>query len=486
MSKGAASHGKKSKAILAVFLALLFTASAAYLIGRRLSDGKKADVHTASQDVRVLFEADFDHIASVLIDPGCGDPYILTVKNGALVLRDNEEYPIRDQILALIGNNIRLVRAENTIIDTLAERVPKSAYGFAPYRCKAEITDSDGRRHTILIGDQIRGDIPYYYFMFDNDPNIYAGSTDMHSAFSYEYSMLHPVPDLRINTEIAEEVALTGALDFSFYYTDMGWQMRSPFEYPLSESFSDGYLKNISALSLARYITTADTGMNLEAFGLDEPYLEIRIQHGESVISVPVPEGNDIHATIPAYTTELLIGNPYDEYSRYALFEGSLYTVSDFRIDVLTDFSMSRALKAQPFQTALSVLNSVRVKTDGSSGEYVLIFEKQKDAAGNELYDDGGQLLYNLEVYRDGVKIEANRFANWFLQLQGIKILGEVPVGQSLPDSGPVAEIRLSSLLHERLISFYPISQTQLLMTVDGTGLYFTDESALEYFRQAP
>lgn len=477
--------GKILKTAALLALALLFLISAWYLIRRSLPQRKLPEVHTASEDVRVLFTAEADDIASVTVDPGDGNEYTLSVNGGKLVLSDEPDRELKDSVTRGIMNNIRLIRAEKTVIDTAKERTDLKLYGFDPYRCRAVMITADKKIHTLLIGSQIRGGIPYYYFMFDDDPAVYAGSTDMYSAFSVSRGMLFPAPEISINPDIVDSVSLSGAYSFSMRYTDMGWQMTRPFDYPVSGTFSGGYLKNLSQLSFGRYIAEANDA-DLEAYGLTEPYLTIDVLIAQSVVTAPVSDGSTVKMELPARHELLLIGGSCDETSRYALYRDQVVTVSYFFTEALKVPDTGKAVLTVPFQVPIYALTQVTAAAGPEKRNYALAFIEEKDALGHDRYDENGEKLYALTVTSNDGAVDADAFAGWMARLQGMKILG--PAGSSVPDTekGPAASVTLKSALHERVIDFYRVTPSQLLMKVDGTGLYLTDDSILTEIMNAP
>ena len=161
------SSGKKLKTAALLALTVLFLISAWYLIQRSLPRRKPPEVHTASEDVRVLFTAETDDIVSVTVDPGDGDEYTLFVSEEKLVLSDRPDRELKESVTRGIMNNVRLIRAEKTVIDTAEERTDLKLFGFDPYRCRAVILTADKKIHTLLIGSQIRGGIPYYLNYYD-------------------------------------------------------------------------------------------------------------------------------------------------------------------------------------------------------------------------------------------------------------------------------------------------------------------------------
>ena len=478
MSERRLRSRKKLKTVSGLALAALFLSSALYLARPYLTQTPRPDVHTASEDVTVLFTAEEGDITSVTIDPGNGAEYTLNVSGGSLSTADDPDMPIRDSVSSLVLSNLSLIRAEKTVIDTSKERTDPALFGFAPYACRAVITTAEHKLHTVRIGGRIQGGIPYYYFMIDDDPRIFAGSADMYSAFSVPRDMLAPVPAFRINTDIVDSVTLTGSCDFSMKYTDMGWQMTRPCSCPVSGTFSDGYLKNLSQLTFSRYITEADKA-DLEAFGLDEPTLTIDIALAESVVTAPVTDGSQVTVTVPASHLAVAVGGPYDELSRYALYDGKVLTISYFYIDALTVTDVSAAMLGVPFRAPIYSLSEVSVRCGETEKTYDLAFIEETDALGHYKYDENGEQLYELHVTSCGEAVDAEAFAGWFSRLQNMKMLspaGSVPTDT---EKGPAATVTLKSALHERVIELYEITSSRVLVTADGTQLCLTDDAVL-------
>ncbi len=435
----------------------------------------------------LLCQRRLDEIARVTITPPSGNSYVLEVSGETLVLSQDPSYPIRTSVLDLIRENICTVRAERVILSYADNGSFEPAFfGLAPAACQARIDCRDGSSHLIRIGSQLQGDeIPYYYFLWDEDPLLYAGGTDMYSAFSYEFEQLHTVAALKINPDLLDSLSITGENALEIRYTDTGWLCVSPYRYPLDETKMSGYLKNIQNLAFLNFVgrtkecTPAD-------FGLDHPLLILSFTESESTLSVPDTAGKTHTYSLPERKGTVRFGKIADAYSRYAEYDGCVYTVSLFLSDFLFNVSSPDLLALSPFAVEVYQLASLTLQYGDRVWDYTLELMEEVQENGNLVMDENGQVLYSLTVRKNGVLLSQDSFLHWYNNT----LRSLVPDGQitQLPAPGtpPTVQLVLRGQRTTRTVSFIRIDPLHYAMDVDGSSLYYISGDLLASILNAP
>ena len=470
--------------ILAASAALIM-GTAGYFVLRGDTQDPPPVIHTASEYVTILGKYDLDDIVSVTITPPGGEAYSLLSQDGKLVYADDPSFPLRPGITDLVASNICTVRSENTVLDTAEHPVKLADFGLEPYRCMCTFQLTDGTVNTIRIGNQIAGgEIPYYYFMWNSDPRIFAGGTDMYSAFSYDRSFLHTVTQPSVNTDILDAVEITGLNTLSFRYTDIGWQITSPFSYPADTNLMTGYLANLSHILFSRYICrTGDA--DLKALGLEDPLLTLTVTEAESILTVPDTSGNFHTYPIPEVRSVFRFGAEYDEYNRYVEYNGSVYTATFYLTDFLFDVGAKDLCLSSPFDLDIYRLTGLEVDSSSGRVRYDIILTEQVGPSGALVTDEMGNTLYDCSILRNGEAMDTDAFLTWYAA--DLRPVSPSGISVDLPpqERKEAAAFTLFGEKSKRTVYFYK-NGLQYLMYVDGTCRFYVSSQAFEQLFPLP
>ncbi len=475
---------KKHRIILLAAAILILAVSCIFLLSPDPDEKNTQHVYFAGESVRILLETSIRNIERITIHPGKGNPYTLIERDGSLQLENDPDEPIRPEIINLIISNLEVVRAEEVIAENIASPAALIPYGLNPGQCSVSIVMKDGTEHTIALGNQIVGDIPYYYFIFDSSNCVYAGSTDMYQAFSYTYDMLHPVEQPHLDASLISRVELSGIRDFAMEYTDVGWQMTVPYSYPLSSSFSTGFLTNLESIRFTRYICSVQN-CDLSDYGLDHPIWTLQVETGDSLLTGQDDQGNTHQIHLPGSTDLFLIGNAYDDTSRYCLYDNNVYTLGFLFEQALTRFQTVDALLLNPVNYEFYSLYRLELNADGRRCHYQISLSDLKTQDGSLQTDEDGNPLYEMHVVRDGTVIDSDIFAAWYNELRRYAPEG-LADGMTAAGCETAAEILLFSDLHTRKILLKKADNDKLLLEVDGSIVFYGNSSVLELLNKAP
>lgn len=470
--------------ILAAVAALIMGAAVFFVLRENTQDSPPP-VHTASEYVTVLGTYTPDDIASVTITPPDGEAYTLLSRDGTMVYAEDPSFPLRPGITELVIANVCAVRGEYTVLDTAEHPVKLSDFGLDPSRCVCSFRLTDGTENTIRIGNQIAGgDIPYYYFMWNDDSRIFAGGTDMYSAFSYDRSFLHTVIQPSVNTDILDAVEITGQNTLSLRYTDIGWQIDAPFSYPADPSLMTGYLTNLSHVLFSRYICPAEEA-DLEALGLKDPLLTLTLTEAESVLTVPDASGILHTWPVPEARYMFRFGADYDEYNRYVEYDGVVYTATRYLTDFLFSVGAKELCLSSPFRLDIYQLTALEAVSPSVRVRYDIILTEQVGRNGALITDEFGNTLFDCAVLRNGEETDTDAFLAWYAAGPRQVSPSGVFTGPSPLEGEPAASFTLFGEKSKRTVFFYK-SGLQYLMYVDGTCLFYVSSQVFEQLFPLP
>ena len=483
---------KKQSRIIRPRTVLILAAAAALIMGTAVffvlrgdTKDSPSQIHTASEYVTVLGAYTLDDIVSVTITPPDGEAYTLLARDGALVYAEDPSFPLRPGITELITANICAVRSENTVLDTAERPVKLADFGLEPCRCMCSFRLTDGTENVIRIGNQIfGGEIPYYYFMWNGDTRIFAGGTDMYSAFSYDRSFLHTVDQPSVNTDILDAVEITGQNTLSLRYTDIGWQIASPFSYPADPSLMTGYLANLSHILFSRYICPSEEA-DLEALGLEKPMLTLTVTEAESVLTVPDTSGNFHTWPVPEARSVFRFGADYDEYNRYVEYNGAVYTATRYLTDFLFGVGAKDLCLSSPFSLDIYQLTGLEAVSPSVRVRYDIALTEQVGRNGALITDEMGNTLYDCSVLKNGEGMDTNAFLTWYATC--LRPVGPSGICADPPqqEGNPAASFTLFSEKSKRTVSFYR-SGLQYLMYVDGTCRFYVSSQFFDQLFPLP
>ncbi len=471
--------------LLIALAAALAAGTAGFFVLRGPEKNEPAPIRTASEDVTVLESCRLEDIVSVTVTPPEGDPYTLVVLDGALVLEEDPSFPMRETVTDLIASNICAVRSEKTILDSARYTVDLKDFGLDPARCMCTFRKTDGTENTLRIGDRIVGDdIPYYYFMWNDDTRIFSGGTDMYSAFSYDRSLLHPVDRPALHKDLMDRVSVTGANPLSLEMTDLGWQITEPVSYPADLSITDTYLDSIAGILFSRYIGPAEE-CDLKALGLEEPVLSLKVTEAESILTVPDTAGGEHAFSVPEREVCFDFGTSYDEYSRYVLHEGTVYTAASYLTDFLFRMGPADLRLAAPFDRDINRLAALEAVMPSSETRYEVVLTEQVAPNGSLVTDEDGNILYDCAILKNGEPTDSDAFLIWYNScLRRI-----VPTGTAAAAPEGDAEAAVTFTLFagnsQRTVSFVPAG-LQYAMVVDGSCFYSVSAQAVEQLFPLP
>lgn len=473
-------HTPPPRWLTALLIALLICALLAALVLLRPEDHTptQPDANAVSDSV-TLYQCEAENLHTLSITTPEKETYTLHHENGTLVFPDDPQFTLRDSIVSVIINNASHIIAEKTILNTDETIADLNDFGLKEPQCTALITYHDGTTHTLRVGNQMTFGIPYYYFMWDDDPCIYAVSTDVYEAFSYSVASLHAVTQPYWDSELWDRVSITGENTRIMERNDFGWQLTAPYHYPLSSAQTEAFFTNIENIHFAQYVGEAED-LPLSQYGLENPRLILTLDQAQSVVHFLDDTGNTVDETLlPAEKIVLKCGSMIDDYYFYAEYLGSIYTATQFQLGFLWNQQHEKLFETHPANIDLTLLESVELLHGHASTHFDIHLTEQLLANGDVRTDDNGHTLYSVQVLQNGVSVENDDFLLWYAQLRQLTPEGILDAITPV-NTDPILSITLSGKNTKRQITFHPLDALYYQMAVDGTAYAYISKSAVE------
>lgn len=369
-----------------------------------------------------------------------------------------EDFLLSESKTRTLQEAAAIITCEQVISDDPAEYTPHLAeYGLDPVDMTAVITFRDGKTYTLYIGSRPAHTKAWYYMLLDGDDRLFALSAGIvESLFVSEESLrtviqptLHKVRIDRLTLRgsdgsIRTEWALTCDID----ETDAAerWQLTAPFVYPVDPTAMDKLLANAANLRLGSWVAPA-TPENLTLYGFDAPRQTIEIHMAPGSIGTTDWDGQFIVTDWPESTVTYVIGGARSDMVDYVLCGDSIYVSSHFTMGVFMDVDPAATMSRYPVLVALGNLASLQVEKDGVTTLYTLTRTEQVAPNNDLVYDEYGNLVWDVAVTRTETAVSANgevqtstseaisydAFTAAYTRLAAVSVAGVIPADDNVP-----------------------------------------------------
>ena len=398
---------------------------------------------SAAREIRsgVVYSAEDSDVAALRITLRSGESWQLTQSaEGVIAVDGDEGYQVarrkRDSLLA--------AAAAVTYEQVLTEDASAYAANFADFgldkpRIVAEITYRDGKALTLRIGnDSPEEDAGWSYMTIDGDPRLYALDSGTADNLAVEKADLHPVEQPVLHKVRFDRITFTAADGKTIARweleggiggdADDRWRMTEPLRYP-ADGEAMGKLKtNLENLRLGAYVGQA-TPENLTAYGFDSPRFIIEIHMAEGSIGTTGSTGVYDVTDWPESSFTLTVGAAKNDAVDYVRVGDGIYLTSHFTLGVFMDMDPRSTLTRYVVPSALGNLQRLTVETSAGTDVYSLV-RTERVAENNELvYDEEGQIVYDVRCERNGEEISYTSFEAAYRSLMVATVSGMLPGG---------------------------------------------------------
>lgn len=422
----------------------------------------------------VIFSCGRDDVQEIEITPRSGNAYTLERTEDSYLLKDDPDYPLRENRINAILNCAATIEVQNTVLDTKEENVNLSEFGLNPAKVSMRIRGENGHHCTLSVGILSPEETPLYYAMIEGDSRLFLVNEDVYDTLCYEKRSLHPVYTPKIQGDLIDKITVVqNKTEFAAVYHPSGWQMISPYPYPLDTTRIESLLDSLENIAFAEYIGEADE-LDLGEYGLDAPRKTLQLDFSASSLTAYDEEGETHLFDIPESTVKIDVGNAYSEVASYLMYEGHVMTGTVLSFAFLENFDYEKLLLQNPINFASNDLSQVTVKI-GDRTDIWTVSLVEKILENNEIKtDEYGNYIYEVYAYKNGERIDTTDFLRSYQKLIAITPAGKMEKG-FIPDK----EARLTVTIVNadqslsRCVEIYPYNDAFDALAVDGVCLYY-------------
>lgn len=464
--------------VLLMAAALLLLCTGAYFL---LREKPLPPIEAAEQIWIASYDA--DEIESLIISPKDSISYPLVRTERGMRLMGQEDMQLRDDVVEEMLEAAGHLEAQEVIGRTDETDVPLAAFGLEEPELKAVLMLADGTKKEISFGDYVpQTDLPQYYCLADGV--LYTVLAEPCDVLFHDAEYLRYFEQPQLQTDLIDRVDVTGEVTLSVQYTHDGFRMEAPWEYPANEAKVNTLLSNIGRMAFEAYLGKPEEN-DLAALGLDAPALTVVITQAPSIIAGETQDGEQVTIDVPETKYTLLLGKDNGESAVYVCWEGGVYKASNFLLGFWKEMQPAEYLSQTPMNITVEKLQSLSVKTEKEEAVYQVEMVESVGVDNQIETDEYGRTLYDAQVKKDGKGMDASSFLSWYVQLNRLKLSGRVKEGWQA-EGEPLATVTLLGSAGQRQVAFYPYDSLHAVMTVNGTGLYYLEKTALSLLDNLP
>ena len=400
---------------------------------------------------KTLYALNTDEIESIEVQNE-SDHFTFLFKDGGVVLEGYEDSYYDDTETSTVLRLSRQLQAYDTI-ESNAEDL--ALYGLDNPQAKATVTNTDGKKLTVLVGNMMPSNTAYYV-MIEGDGTVYGVEKDyLYFYFKDQYTFLSkrvtPLYEedtgylfenfaLTHNGEPMISIGTFSEEDEAFYNASGLYKITAPFSAIGDNTQIVEYFESVGTMTAARIQKIGFTEEDLAAYNLDNPAYTLSYTYEH----VETPED------VTLYFSEIENGfcNVYRDGG------DTIYSVLAARIN-LHKFDQLGLVNSNQFNRDINLVE--RVVVDVPDGSYVYGLNR-----------DSGQLA----VTRDNEQIDAELFTKLFKIIISSRI---TDFAEKPADAEPAVRITVRYNAENRkndTIAFYPISDRLYYMELNGTGSF--------------
>lgn len=465
--------GGKRLLIALVIVCLAAAGLCAYLLRPRAYQ-----TPSPAEDTSVLFSdrASAD-VARLLIRNGQGEAYEITQRDGQAAMDGDAGFDFSTSMLDDALRDAAQVYAQRVILDLKdSDGLTAADFGITDASIAVTAVYTDGAELTFHIGDLLPEETPAYYMMIAGDTRVFATDQEAHDVFSRSRMALHAVPDPAIKGDLIDAIAFAGDTPFRIERrAGDEWYLTAPFEYPLSSTAVESLLDKLENLRFAQYVAPESAG--LSAYGLDAPRRVITLDIAASILTGYDDNGQAYAQTqLDAYQLTLACGADASEVIYYCLYRGDVLKASYFTAGFLLSQGYDGLLLGAPINVPTNRLTSLTLTRAGETHVYALSLHERVQANNQFETDENGNILYDVQVTRDGEACDATQFLYAYGQMTELAATSPLPAGYA-PTGDPAMVLTLAWEDGARELAFYPYDALHWAVAVNGVALFYVDSS---------
>lgn len=386
---------RKSVKLLALLGALVIVCAAAFLISR-------------SEEKKELIKNSGEQILSIAAEDVTALSWTNEEGNFSFTRDDGWHYD-GDVNFPVDGEKLNALLAQfaDFTADFIIEQVEDYAqYGLDEPVCTICITAAE-QSYTLTLGDYSKMDSQRYASI--DDGNAYLLTHDPLDEFDAVLSdvVLH---DTIPAFDVADELAFTGIEDYTITREEETGSLCAEDEYftgdrPLDTDNVEAYLNSLRTLKLTDYVNYYATEEDLQAYGLDEPELTLRLAYSTVDEEGSVSGSGTLTLHLARDPEELAaydqaVAEEADELptvSCYAQLDGSqlVYSITQSEFEALTAMQYNTLRHQTLFTAAFDDVTAIDVTLDGE--QYALVCTQPTEEELDEDEDEDAQPIWSYQ-----------------------------------------------------------------------------------------
>ena len=478
-------------------LILLFVCAAALtvvLLLTRQATQPEPGTAAPSVDTSVtLFEYPAQQVTGMTIQRSGEAPWTVEIdeESGCFRLTGEEGAPLTAAMTLQLQQAAAIITVEQVVSSDPAEYTPHLAdYGLAEPRESAVLRFADGTERTLYIGSRAPHTAAWYYMRMEGDDRLFALSTGMVEALLVSRESLREVTQPTLHKARIDRITLTNGdgslhaqwtLQCAIDAADASerWQITAPFAYPADASSMQNLLSNAANLRLGAHVAPA-TPENLSLYGFDEPRMTIELHMAPGAIATPGEDGALAVTDWPESTVAFVIGGARSDMVDYVRCGEDIYVCSHFTMGVFMDIDPASTMNRYPVLTALGNLASLFIEANGETTAYVLTRTEQVAPNNDLVYDEEGNLLWDVTVTRNGEAFDYAAFEAAYLRLTTVAVAGTIPADDAV-DASPHTIYTFTDVdgsVHTVALTSYGVLHDAV--SVDGHQAFYIEKNRFQ------
>lgn len=372
----------------------------------------------------------------------------------------------------------------DTQIGPLAELDARAAdFGLETPSLTVTVILQDGSQQNVIFGKTVPQEETEMYYCLKAGV-LYTVLAEPVSVLYHDAEYLRAFEQPRLQADLIDRIEMTGQTNMTLQYTKDGFVLEKPYAYPMHKQKEERLLERLERMAFEACLGTPEEN-DMAALGLDVPCLTVVLTQAPSVIEGITAEGEHVTLDVPERQYTLQLGHETGKSGVYVLWEGMVYKASNFLLGFWKEMTVEELLSETPLNISVDRLQQLTVETPSGKTIYTVEMVEALTAENQIATDEFGQILYDAQVRRDGVLVDAAAFLDWYVQLNRLPYAGRT--GENDRVSGEcVAAVTVKTDALERTVAFYPCDALHVLVEVDGTAVFFAEKSALSLLEKLP
>ena len=351
-------------------------------------------------------------------------------------------------------------------------------FGLTDPALTAHVRFSDGTEIRFRIGDrEAMDEMDVRYMLVEGDPRLFAVAGSVYEDLLVEKALLRPVPKIELQASRIDRITVMDGdgnllrdwqLEGEITDADAAenWKVTAPVEYPADQDQMSKLRKSVANLRLGLYVEEARED-NLAQYGLENPAVILEVHMAAGTTGQIVDGGAVNVQDREEETFRIALGDNRNEMTVYCLYGNTVYTLSRFSIEAITETDPMETLARYPVAVRTENLGSLEItREDGSRDFYQLTYTSQPAA------EEGAEPETVVTCTKNGTEIAYAVFQAAYERLLTVDVSGRLPEDWEKQQSTEIWTFTsLSGRTHR--VELSPFDAMHDAVTVDGCTLFY-------------